>query len=189
MQHVERLVGGEKTPLVSARRIAMVVGAALAVMAAVPPRASAMSQVPFEATLAERVTGAAPCPADQTRFVCISVTGSGQATHLGAINESMVVVVDNSSTNPATDCQSEFRTSTLTAANGDQITLAGPGLHCALGAPQETGLDSWEVTAGTGRFAGASGTGTDSASIDAASTPVTSVTTFRGTISSPGSPR
>jgi hypothetical protein len=120
-------------------------------------------------------------------IVCLYVIGSGPATHLGATTESVVVAFDSSTLNPATGCQNEFRTTTLTAANGDQIMLAGPGLVCTVSTTQDTAHDSWAVTAGTGRFAGASGTGTDSVSIDTGTVPVTSVTTFSGTISSPGS--
>jgi hypothetical protein len=156
--------------------------AIVATMVSVPTRVSATSQVPFHATITETVTGIAPCPLP---VLCASVTGTGQATSLGATRESLLVRVDTSS-NPAPGCHTEVRTSILTAANGDQITLQGPGQSCGVGTPHGTAFDSWAVIAGTGRFSGATGSGTNSVSINGLST---AVTTFSGTISSPGSLR
>jgi hypothetical protein len=118
----------------------------------------------------------------------VTLTGTGHATQLGAVQESAVIVVDLSTFDPVTGCASEQRTSTLTASNGDQITLQGPGQAC-LKSHHGTARDIWVVTAGTGPFAGATGSGFNVVSIHLNSTPVTSVTTFSGTISSPGSLR
>jgi hypothetical protein len=191
MRQVGGIVGKERTAPGAVRRIGVAGVALLAALAAVPRPASATSQVPFSATIAEQVTGAAFCPPTQTRYLCVDGTGSGQATHLGAMSESYVVRVDTSGGFPPVSgsaCGTEVRTSTLTAANGDQITLAGPGQACGSTVTgQGTAHDAWVVSGGTGRFAGATGSGTDLASINALTNPTTSVTIFTGTISSPGS--
>jgi hypothetical protein len=175
--------------MVKTRQIALMVGAVLAMMIAVPSHASAMGRVSFEATVAEIDQGEAFCPATQIRYRCVTLTGTGHATQLGAVQESAVIVVDLSTAGVAgPGCASEQRTSTLTASNGDQITLQGPGQAC-LSSHHGTARDIWVVTAGTGPFAGATGSGFNVVSIHLNSTPVTSVTTFSGTISSPGSLR
>jgi hypothetical protein len=151
--------------------------------AAASPPASTPGQVPFHATLEESVVSQGPCPAPST-FICVYVTGSGNATQLGAVRESLVVVVDTvASSSLAPDCHVERPTSTLTAANGDQLTLEGPGLNCGIDTPQGTVVDLWTVTGGTGRFQGATGSGTKSATIDELTVPVTAVSTFSGTLS------
>ncbi|HEX6507678.1 MAG TPA: hypothetical protein VF221_08615, partial [Chloroflexota bacterium] len=61
------------------------------------------------------------------------------------------------------------------------------GINCSTGPTSVTAVDSYVVTGGTGRFSGASGSGTNTASINLAST--TAVVTFEGTLSSPGSLR
>lgn len=178
--------------MIKGRRIVPTVTMALAVLMGLPSHASAMSQIPFRAILSEVDRGEAPCPASQTRYLCVTITGTGQATHLGAVQESAVIVVDLSTLVPATGCAAEKRTSTLAAANGDQITLQGPGQACGPRVGVATAVDSWTVVpgSGTGRFAGATGNGTNSVSINRPlSGTVTSVTTFTGTISSPGSLR
>jgi hypothetical protein len=154
--------------------------AMLALLATIPQGAAATSQVPFRATLNE-TSSAVSC---NGTFLCVTVNGIGQATYLGRTSESSSPLVDTS-TNPAPGCFSETRTTTLTAANGDQITLAGPGQVCFTSATTGSTFDSWTVTGGTGRFSGAQGSGTDSAAIDR--TNGNAVTIFSGTLSTPGS--
>jgi hypothetical protein len=160
-----------------------------ATMVSVPSRVSAADQVPFRATLTETAGPVALCPADQTRYICVTVLGTGHATHLGAITESMVVRVDTSGgAGGVSGCPPEVRTSTLTAANGDQITLQGPGQACGPMVGIAIAHDSWTVIAGTGRFASTIGDGTNIATITRPLPPAqtTSVTIFTGTISPPG---
>src|SRR5207249_1740769 len=126
--------------------------ALLALTVAVPKGASATSQVPFQATMAETFT-AGPCGAD----ACISVVGSGQVTHLGNTSETSQVVVDllSQPPGPGLNCHNNTRTVTLTGANGDQITLAITGVSCDTGATTGiTGMshDTFVVTGGTGRY-------------------------------------
>jgi hypothetical protein len=74
----------ERMAMFDVRRSAMTVGALLALLAAVPQGAAAKSLVPFHATTKEAVA-VVPC---DPNFLCISITGSGHATHLGKISES-----------------------------------------------------------------------------------------------------
>jgi hypothetical protein len=163
-----------------ARRITLAIIAMLALVGAIPQGAAATSQVPFRATFAE-TSSVAPCG---TTLLCATINGTGQATLLGKTTEPASVVFDTSSS-PAPGCFSETRTTTLIAANGDTLTLVGPGQVC-FGATTGSAQDSWTVTGGTGRFSGASGSGTDSAAID--TTTGNAVSVFTGTLSAPTAP-
>jgi hypothetical protein len=182
----------DRTTMVRARRRFLAAFALLALMIALPQGALAQSLVPFQATMTETFT-VVPC---DPNVICGPITGSGQATHLGKTSESSEVFVDLlSNPGPTSDCPigatnhfAETRTVTLSSANGDQITLALTGQSCDSSAtPGFTGIasDTWVVTGGTGRFTGATGSGTNTALIDGPD--LTSVTVFIGTLSAPGS--
>jgi len=141
----------------------------------------ARAVLPFQARIAE-TSVAVPC-GPTLQQLCVTIAGSGRATLLGKISEAATVVVDLSS-NPAPGCSAEVRTTTITAANGDQITMQATGQVC-FGPTTGTASDAYVVTGGTGRYSGASGSGTDTASIDRVSG--NAVSTFTGTLSSPGS--
>lgn len=160
--------------------IALVPTLALGAVAA--PIASAnASAVPFQATLAEAI---APNPLCAPNTRCTAITGIGQATHLGKSTEIANVASYITITLPG-GCNPESRTTTLTAANGDTLTLAATGTNCPTSVPtMKTAFDNYTVTGGTGRFAGASGSGTISATIDLATR--TAVVTVSGTLSAPG---
>jgi hypothetical protein len=160
--------------------ISAAVAGLLAAVAVVPSRALAGSQVPFQATIAETYTATICGPAQ----LCINAIGSGQATQLGNTAESASVVSDLASTS-APGCHTETRTTTLTAANGDQITLQATGENCSTGPTTVTATDAYMVTGGTGRYFGATGSGTNTVAADRASG--TAVVTFSGTLSTPGS--
>jgi hypothetical protein len=175
----------ERTAMLSARRIALAMVALLALTVAVPRGASATSQVPFQASIAETFT-AGPCGTN----ACIAFVGSGQATHLGHTSETGQVVVDLSShpPGPGLNCNNNTRTETLTGADGDQLTVAITGVNCDSGATTGiTGMshDSFIVTGGTGRYSGATGSGTDTVYVDGPD--LTATTVFSGTLSTPGS--
>jgi hypothetical protein len=108
--------------------------------------------------------------------------GSGYATHLGQIQESGLAKVDLASN--VGGCSNDSGSFTFTAANGDQITLETAGQNCSSGTTAIS-HDSYTVTGGTGRFSGASGSGTGTAIINLASG--TSVATYSGVLSTPGS--
>ncbi len=171
------------TATVPGRWIALAVAVLCAVLVAIPQQAAA-NLVPFRATVAETFT-AGPCP--PTPSLCVTATGNGQATHLGNIRES-AAIVSNLASGPgpgcATDGHAETRTTTLVAANGDQISLVATGYGCPTGPTTQSAVDSYVVTGGTGRFSGASGSGTITATIDLAS--LTAVVTFSGVLSEAG---
>jgi hypothetical protein len=169
-----------RTAMVCARWISLVV-ALCAVMVAVPQPASAKSLVPFRATMFERVISLEMCG---PMLRCPISEGRGQATHLGRTTETVAVVVDLAHPDAA-GCFPEIRKTILTAANGDQIMMTATGKSCSTGPTTVTAVDSYVVTGGTGRFSGASGSGTNTALVDLASR--TAVVTFIGALSSPGS--
>ena len=169
-----------RTAMVGARWLALVV-ALCAVLVAVPQPASAKGLVPFRATMVETIISLEMCG---PMLRCPTATGIGQATHLGRTTSSGGVVVDLAHPDAA-GCFPEIRTTVFTAANGDQIMITATGKSCSTGPTTVTTVDSYVVTGGTGRFSGASGSGTDSALVDLARR--TAVTTFIGTLSTPGS--
>jgi hypothetical protein len=183
----------ERLAMFHARRISLAVVALLALLGAVPQPAAAGSLVPFRATMVENVQSIVVSGSN----VDISIVGAGQATHLGNTSEASNIVVDLSSspgsTSYGSNCHNNTRTVTLTGANGDQITLALTGISCDTGATTgTTGIsqDTYVVMGGTGRYSGATGGGTDTVYIhapSASSPPVSSVTIFTGTLSTPGS--
>jgi hypothetical protein len=177
--HLNNAIRKERTATSYARRISLVVIALMAVMVVVPLQASAASPVPFRATVAETFT-AALC--DPFPSLCITTGGRGHATHLGRIREAATVVSDLAS-NPAPGCHTETRMTTLIAANGDKIMLNATGRNCATGPTTVTAVDAYVVTGGTGRFIGAKGSGTITATIDLASG--TALVSFRGLLFSP----
>jgi hypothetical protein len=153
----------------------------LMVPAVRPSRASAASLVPFHATVSETFS-AAPC-GEWAR--CITAVGKGGATHLGKITESATIVVDINPADAQNGCAPETRTTTLTAANGDAITMSGTGWSC--GATSDA-HDDYAITGGTGRFGGASGNGNEY-NVHTFTSPVAGVATvtYDGNISSVGS--
>lgn len=173
------------TPPVALLVLAVVAAiAALAWTIVRPQRAAATSQVPFHATISETYPPPAICSTSPDTLLCIAPTGSGQATHLGQTSESARIVEDLSKQISA-DCNSETRTTTLTGANGDQITMVATGFACATSPTTVSARDVYTITGGTGRFTGATGMGADSVSIDRAAR--TATATYDGTLSAPGS--
>ena len=75
------------------------------------------------------------------------VAAQGHATHLGRFTATAVVDVDLVTGN----AQGPW---TLTAANGDQLFLT---MAAVPGRAENQGIGSFQVTGGTGRFAGATG--------------------------------
>lgn len=146
-----------KRALLIASLPALAVLLALTVLFLRPSHASAATLVPFNASVSENFT-AAPCG---QWAICIHATGTGQATHLGAITEDAAVVIDINPADQQDGCAPETRTTTLTAANGDTITMYGTGLtRCS--PTSNAANDNYSITGGTGHFQGASGSGSES---------------------------
>jgi hypothetical protein len=176
----------ERTAMVHTHRITLALVALLGLLGAAPQRATATSQLPFKATITETSAVAACTDPDQ---VCFSLVGSGHTTHLGKTSATTQVIVDLlSAPGPTADCHTNTRpVMTLTGANGDQLTLALSGVSCDTGATTGvTGVshDTYIVTGGTGRYSGATGSGTATVSIYAADG--FSRIVFNGTLSIPG---
>jgi len=146
-----------------------------------PTRASAATLVPFQASVFEHYT-LSVCA---SYTVCITGVGTGRATQLGEVTEYASVRVDINPADSVNGCSPETRSTVLTAANGDEITMSATG--CGYNATSSA-RDSYVVTGGTGRFQGASGSGTDS-NVHMLTGPGVgvAVTTFSGYLSSPGS--
>lgn len=146
-----------------------------------PSHAAAASLIPFHASVSETYT-AAPCGQSS---LCITAVGHGQAAHLGEISENASIVVDINPADAQNGCAPETRTTKMTAANGDTITLYGTGWSCAATSDAH---DDYTITGGTGRFQGASGSGNEY-NVHTFTGPGVGVATvtYDGTISSVGS--
>ncbi len=142
-----------------------------------PTPALARDEVPFRAAFGTEVQIEFVYP-----FFYISVTGQGNASHLGAIS----AVTDNQIVNIETG--SATATYTLTGANGDTVVLEMIFQTTFLPNNAVTFEGTYTVTGGTGRFYGATGSG-DLAGSAIVTGPNTAIGSFSvaGTISSPGS--
>ena len=146
--------------------------------------------VPFQATLTEQFSGVQCGPT----ALCVRVTGTGTAAHLGRVTDTRQVRIDLST--PATGCLPVLSdTMTLTAANGDQVFATGTGQNCVTSNPDvqnETVI--YTVTGGTGRFSAAGGSGTWHTHVvitaETATTSMgTATTSASGLLASPGATR
>lgn len=132
-------------------------GASLAFSILMPLASHAAESSPFKATLQTKESLAFnPTACVSVPFLQGTTTGAGVAAHLGKV------------TGTATDCiipGDSVYTFTgghlvLTAANGDTLTADYSGSLTPTTAPAVFTLaGSYRITGGTGRFAGATGTG------------------------------
>jgi hypothetical protein len=140
--------------------------------------ASAGNQVPFKTDTA-LVSIPAPtntgCPNNTVRM---NVTGPGTASHMGIITVTEFVCINPSDLTFV----AHF---TITAANGDQVFGMATGDLVPASATSFTVHGNWVINGGTGRFVGATGSGTALGSVDL----VTGASPHHlsGTISSVGS--
>ncbi len=147
--------------------------------------ASASSLVPFSATFSEDGP-AVPCPFPT---LCITIHGTGQASHLGQTVETSSATLNLLSLQ-TTGCSAEARTAAFVGANGDELdVLFIDGQTCMTSPTSGESQYVFAITGGTGRFVGARGSGTARAGFTLAtsSSPGSSFTTLSGAISSPGS--
>ena len=131
----------------------IVAGAALIAgvisLSAATPALANSSQRPFRATLTETLSVEGP------------LSGSGNATHMGKVSDSGSLSVDKSNF-PVSLVFSA--TGTLTAANGDEVFFSYVVTQTDTASPPQ-GMNydesgNYTITGGTGRFAGATGSGT-----------------------------
>jgi hypothetical protein len=169
--------------MIHARRLTLSMIALLALSGGIPQQAAAVGLVPFHARTREMAV-LAPC---DPSHVCVSITGTGEAAHLGKISEAALFTIDPASV-PAPGCNSNTGTMTFTGANGDGIILALRGINCQITPTTGLAQESYVVIGGTGRFSGATGSGIETAHIDTSNPAFsTGVTDFSGTLSTPGS--
>ena len=145
---------------------------------AVPMQAAAADQPPFKAseTGTSRLLG--PC---ETGGVVLDVTGTGHATQLGTYSSHFRECFD-----PATGAVTDG-SFTLTAANGDTVFGTHSGQVSPTADPSVIVYDDpGVITGGTGRFAGASGSVTQSGVANLATGEYRG--TMTGSVSSPASP-
>ena len=143
-------------------------------------RLPAATLVPFKGTFDATGT-ATDIPGDRCPALTIQIEGAGTATHLGALT----TVQSHCVTPPSFDFTlGEF---TLTAANGDQLFGTYEGQFLPLAPPLVAIDGELTFTGGTGRFAGATGSGVASGEQNLATGDATVV--LEGTISSVGSNR
>lgn len=132
----------------------------LALIAA--PSAAAAETSPFHAAFAEQFGPAACPPNTPPGRLCAAATGIGSATDIlpAPVTESVLGVVDLTQFNPATGCAPDDATGTLTAANGDHVTVVTTGTFCMT--EKQTAKDSgtFEISGGTGHLAGITAHGT-----------------------------
>jgi hypothetical protein len=134
--------------------IARLIGAAavtVLVITAGPQRAFAGTQVPFKGSYSGTISPPHGPPP-------VTLSGSGTATHLGRSTNSGTVTV----TSEPASCSGGFHThnlETLTSTDGDQINLTISDQPCPVSPGVFQGSGTYVVTGGTGRFAGASGSG------------------------------
>lgn len=118
-----------------------------------------------------------------------SVVGAGRATSLGlSKNQGIVAMQAQVNTSCPTTGFVVTNDEILTAANGDQVDFAILDQPCPVaGEPGiYDGVSTYQITGGTGRFAGASGEGTFEGRGDFTDpSNLTFTYTFDGTISAP----
>ena len=154
-------------------------GLVLALTSLAPSAVLAESDVPVRATWESQISFT---PLGWPLFA-VSGLGAGQALHLGDMTAQSITEVVNLATGEGA---ASYR---FTAANGDDVFLT----FVFLGIPTSPTAFSiagvWQVTGGTGRFEGASGSGTYTGQVEFVGT-VDAVGTFalEGTISSPNQP-
>ena len=159
--------------LVSLRRITFAL-ATLAVLGLVGPVAAG-EQVPFKGDFEGDVT---ITPLDPP-YVHADVDATGNATHLGLFTLDIPHKVNRMD-------RTAVGTYVFTAANGDMLTADFVGQASPSGIPGVLYIEETAtITGGTGRFAGATGSFTSERFFDTIAG--TTIGSFEGTVSSPGS--
>ena len=128
---------------------------ALVLVLGTSPIAFAFGSVPFR--------GSGTGTFSDTSPTTVAITGTGYYEHLG-----LTTLVFTSTITGAATCGgfTAMERDTYTAANGDKVFLSVSDVLCPTSTPNAFQLSgSFTVTGGTGRFAGASGSGTVQASI------------------------
>jgi hypothetical protein len=132
--------------------------AAGALLLAAGPATASSAERPFTATFSGRV--AMPSPTTGT------FDGAGLASHMGRISTDGDAVITGLDESTCPGGLANVHVETLTAANGDTLTITSLDVACPVGPGAFEGSGHWTVTGGTGRFADATGAGTFVGSLD-----------------------
>lgn len=147
-----------------------------------PTSTSTQKSAPFQVTFHEQ-DAPFTCPPGQTAvFACLTFTGSEQATELGSITLTRQAIVASATTSAG--CHTVSSSGHLTAANHDSMTFTAPGISCGA---SDTASYTYTITGGTGRYRGASGTGTITVQAPTANGVETRTEMWSGTLIYPGS--
>ena len=111
--------------------------------------ASAAEQAPFKADYA----GSFAFTSASTG----AMTGAGVASHLGNASVAGTLVV----TGQTGSCYTRTMQLTQTAANGDELEVSVDDVFCFTTPTSSQGSGTYTITGGTGRFAGATGSGVE----------------------------
>ena len=143
------------------------------VMAALAVPASAQQQVPFKGELQGHDTDTC----FSFPIACVTTNTSGNSTLLGKFSFTMDWLVN-------IETGADSGTARFVAANGDVIYATFDGMGTVITPDLISFVETFTITGGTGRFAGAEG----SFIVERLASPVTFITSgsFDGTITSPG---
>ncbi len=122
------------------------------------PAVASSSDRPFTATFVGHV--AMPVPG-QAVF-----DGAGQANHMGRIGTDGLAFVTGLDESTCPGGLANVHVETLTAANGDTLTITSLDVACPAAPGTFDGTGHWTVTGGTGRFANATGAGSFVGTVD-----------------------
>jgi hypothetical protein len=151
----------------------------LLIFAAVAGIAVAADQVPFVVTFTSAVPGGTlPTCSDPNFPVPVALVGTGHATHLGQFTNTQSHCL-----NPVT-LQFAYGQNTLVAANGDLVFGAYYGQLVMISPTSAAIYGITTTTGGTGRFAGATGGGAATGTVDLVTGQATDLL-IKGTISQP----
>ena len=141
------------------------------------PVAGAESDMPFTARLSGTATFTSP--------TSVEFDGTGTATHLGLFTNDGLAILEPPTGGCPNGAQGipNVHTETLIAANDDALVVRMVNLACPTGPASFHGTGHWTVLGGTGRFAGATGAGTNAGNADFATN--TFELTLSGTLSRP----
>jgi hypothetical protein len=131
--------------------------ASLVAAATVLPAYASGGPISLQASFTESSTYVACPDGTPVGVVCARGTGSASKSPLGGLTESFGSAIDTAHPNPSNGSLPVYSVATLTTATGDQLFLITVGAF-----NPSTGVDpeTFQVVGGTGRFRGASGSGT-----------------------------
>ena len=151
----------------------------LVLLAALAGFAVAADQVPFVVTITSSVPGGTlPTCSDPNFPIPVALVGTGHGTHVGNFTNAQSHCM-----NPVT-LQFAYGQDTLIAANGDMVFGAYYGQFVMISPTSAALYGITTTTGGTGRFAGATGGGVATGTVDLV-TGQASDLVIKGTISQP----